>query len=408
VEVDVKMEEFKDKKARKEKVQKDVDKFISSLPTMVIKPLVTSMVKPQKPPLGKPIDKEDEGESDSEDKEITERELTQKYLVKKLKTKDFGKVDELKLRDQKIISMKGIERFVNLKVLNLEGNKIRRLESMKHFRQLEELYMRNNLIDSLKGLDGCHELMSVDFSVNRIDTVGEYDLSNCKKIIELDLSDNPITSFAGLKYLSELDNMNISRNKNVRDLSLLPPLLVLSKLSAEYCKITNLKFIHTKFPNLNVGNFRNNDMKFYEDIEHIKDIEYLAELDIRNNPLEKTPAIQDIILLDVPDLEIYNDIELLEPGFKFKLENEQIKKYLEDTKDKEDDTVYEGIIEDAFIKISADTGEKLTTGKLRDKFDEAERNHMKNDAELLKAQMSISANLVPLTRDENRIKDVVD
>lgn len=167
-----------------------------------------------------------------------------------------------------------------------------------------------------------------------------------------------------------------------------------------------MKFIHTKFPNFNVGNFKNNDLKFYEDIEHIKNIDYLAELDIRNNPLSKTPAIQDTIVYDVPNLEVYNDIELLEPGYKFKLENEQIKKYLEDTKDKEDDTVYEGIIEDAFIKIAAETGEKLTATKLKDKFEEAEKNHLKNDAELVKAQMNISANLVPLTRDVNRIKDL--
>jgi hypothetical protein len=138
-----------------------------------------------------------------------------------------------------------------------------------------------------------------------------------------------------------------------------------------------LKFIHTKFPNFNVGNFKNNDLKFYEDIEHIKNIDYLAELDIRNNPLAKTPAIKDTIVYDVPNLEVYNDIELLEPGYKFKLENEQIKKYLEDTKDKEDDTVYEGIIEDAFIKIAIETGEKLTANKLKDKFEEAEKNHLK-------------------------------
>lgn len=138
-----------------------------------------------------------------------------------------------------------------------------------------------------------------------------------------------------------------------------------------------MKFIHTKFPNFNVGNFKNNDLKFYEDIEHIKNIDYLAELDIRNNPLAKTPAIKDTIVYDVPNLEVYNDIELLEPGYKFKLENEQIKKYLEDTKDKEDDTVYEGIIEDAFIKIAIETGEKLTANKLKDKFEEAEKNHLK-------------------------------
>lgn len=229
------MEEFKAIKAKKEKVQKDVENFINSLPKEIPKPSLTFMKNPQKPPIVDLKDKEgEEGDSESEEEEITERELTKKYLIKKLKTKDFGKVEELKLKEQKIINMKGIDRFVSLKVLSLEGNKIQRFESMKHFRQLEELYMRNNLIDSLRGLDGCHELLYVDFSLNRISEVGEYDLSNCKKIIELDLSDNPVTSFTGLKYLTELDLLNISRNENIRDLGLIPNLPALSKLSAEY------------------------------------------------------------------------------------------------------------------------------------------------------------------------------
>jgi hypothetical protein len=46
--------------------------------------------------------------------------------------------------------------------------------------------------------------------------------------------------------------------------------------------------------------------------------------------------------------------------------------------------------------------------KLEKKFEEAERNHMKNDIEMVKAQLSISAKLQPLTRDGNRIREVED
>lgn len=53
--------------------------------------------------------------------------------------------------------------------------------------------------------------------------------------------------------------------------------------------------------------------------------EYLAELDIRNNPLERVAAIQEMIVADIPDLEVYNEIELLEPGYKYKIMNEEIK-----------------------------------------------------------------------------------
>lgn len=84
-------------------------------------------------------------------------------------------------------------------------------------------------------------------------------------------------NFEGLRYCSELDSLDISRNQNIVDLTLIPDLDNLSKLTAQYCRIKNLKFIHSKFPSLNIANFRNNDIILYEDVEHIKKIEYLGK-----------------------------------------------------------------------------------------------------------------------------------
>jgi len=80
---------------------------------------------------------------------------------------------------------------------------------------------------------------------------------------------------------------------------------------------------------------------------------------------------------------------------------------LEDTKNQTEENC-EGIIEEAFSKIKDEKGEKMNFEKLNAKFDEAEKGHMKNETEIVKAQLNISANLQPLTKDNNNIKEVQD
>ena len=74
-----------------------------------------------------------------------------------------------------------------------------------------------------------------------------------------------------------MDVLDISRNPYVKDLSLLPDLINLSKLTAEYCQIKNLNFIDSKFESLNIANFRNNKITLYKDVEGIKEIDYLGK-----------------------------------------------------------------------------------------------------------------------------------
>ncbi len=57
-----------------------------------------------------------------------------------------------------------------------------------------------------------------------------------------------------------------------------PDLERLGKLKAENCRVKNLKFVHSKFPSLNIINVKNNDITLYEEIEDIKKIEYLGKI----------------------------------------------------------------------------------------------------------------------------------
>ena len=110
-----------------------------------------------------------------------------------------------------------------------------------------------------------------------------------------------------------------------------------------------------------------------------------------------------MIVADIPDLEVYNEKILLEPGYKYKIMNDEIKKYLADTEDKEkiNEQECEGIIDEAFSDMVDSKGEKMTLKKLNDQFEEAEEKYIMNEDEIDKAQRSISANLVPLTTNGN-------
>lgn len=188
---------------------------------------------------------------------------------------------------------------------------------------------------------------------------------------------------------------------------MLPELPNLNKITAEYCKIRNLKEIVAKFPSLNIGKFKHNQLSLYEDIEEIKDFEYLAELDIRENPLSTQPAIRERVICDVPDLEVFNEIELLEPGHRFRVENDKIREELAKAEDvANSEKHYEDIVDDTFGEIRDENGEKYDQRKLDERFEEAERNFLKNEADLLKVDLNISSKLVPLTRDENRLEDL--
>jgi Leucine-rich repeat (LRR) protein len=107
-------------------------------------------------------------------------------------------VELLDLKKQKIHRMELLDRFVNLQKLVLDNNKIDLLRGMKHLRQLEEFSIRDNLLESVKGLEYCVMLKYVDLSMNKIDEISENVFKNLKLLVDLDISDNPITSFIGL------------------------------------------------------------------------------------------------------------------------------------------------------------------------------------------------------------------
>lgn len=102
--------------------------------------------------------------------------------------KDYNFKDEsLICCDKQLTSLKGIEKFINLKRFYCINNQLTSLEGIEHLHNLEELYCRTNQIVSLKGIE------------------------NLKKLTTLDCRDNSLTSLVGIE---NLENLAVLRDGN--------------------------------------------------------------------------------------------------------------------------------------------------------------------------------------------------
>lgn len=137
----------------------------------------------------------------------------------------------------------GIEKFVNLKSLNLNGNKIKNFDKLAQLKNLETLSVRFNDLTSLDGLKNLTGLLQLDASNNSITDTKE--IANLKKLDTLLLSNNNIeNNLSGIKSLNNLVTIALTNN-NVSSLE------DISSLNIENCyvsqnKITNLAGMTSK------------------------------------------------------------------------------------------------------------------------------------------------------------------
>lgn len=80
--------------------------------------------------------------------------------------KKIKKIEILDLSDNQINSMKGFDKFVNLKCLKLNNNRITDIKSLENLKNLQELYLRNNKISEIKEINNFASLKHLDLSGN--------------------------------------------------------------------------------------------------------------------------------------------------------------------------------------------------------------------------------------------------
>ncbi|KAA0154935.1 hypothetical protein FNF29_02079 [Cafeteria roenbergensis] len=114
--------------------------------------------------------------------------------IPKISAKAIRDTTELRLSNKGIERLCGFERFVNLEVLYLNGNKLPSLDGLEACFRIKELYADHNLLASLEGpIEDMKFLAELDVSYNKLaDLDWQLEtLERCQYIKSLDLRGNP-------------------------------------------------------------------------------------------------------------------------------------------------------------------------------------------------------------------------
>ncbi|MFX1257698.1 MAG: leucine-rich repeat domain-containing protein [Promethearchaeota archaeon] len=110
-----------------------------------------------------------------------------------------------------IEEIKGLERLVNLKILQLNNNKIKEIKGLDSNLKLKELNLSYNEIGELKDLENLVELEVLKLDHNRITEIKN--LENNINLHSLNLEYNNIREINGLNSLKNLNGLYLTNNK---------------------------------------------------------------------------------------------------------------------------------------------------------------------------------------------------
>ncbi|XP_015711374.1 leucine-rich repeat and coiled-coil domain-containing protein 1 isoform X2 [Coturnix japonica] len=110
-----------------------------------------------------------------------------------------GEPGELSLVDQGVRSLQEVSLSSDLHTLNMQRNRIARIEGLDHLRNLQHLDLSSNQIRRMEGLSALHSLRSLNLSRNLITAVEG--LEKLFNLTTLNLSFNHIHDLSGLQCL---------------------------------------------------------------------------------------------------------------------------------------------------------------------------------------------------------------
>ncbi len=116
-----------------------------------------------------------------------------KNMIRQIKNLDkLSSLEHLDLSDNKVIELSGLEKLLNLKTLNLQGNLLEYID-LPEMANLQDLNLRRNKISIVNKLAGFVCLMKLNLGQNLIKSISnlEHTLPALK---ELTLDQNPVAA----------------------------------------------------------------------------------------------------------------------------------------------------------------------------------------------------------------------
>ena len=138
-------------------------------------------------------------------------------------------LEQLILKQDGIDDISAISGLVNLQLLDLSANQlITDVSAIADMKKLKSLNLSFNQIQSVEALSNLESLEYIAISDNIIDSLP--DLSKLTKVYFLDISHNQLTDISALAGMKKLEQLNLSGNNGITDIT---PLAKLIKLDPD-------------------------------------------------------------------------------------------------------------------------------------------------------------------------------
>lgn len=163
---------------------------------------------------------------------------------------------QLYLSENWIEQIAGLDTLVDLRNLNLsENNKIRRITGLEKLSELKELNLNRTGVSVIEGLESLEKLVALDLEAQKITAVSG--LEKMRSLKRLSLANTQITSLSGLEFLTNLLDIDLM-NVKATDYSLLKKLTNLKKINLSGSMFSDFSDIEgmTKIKELNVARCR--------------------------------------------------------------------------------------------------------------------------------------------------------
>eukprot|EP00920_Eleutheroschizon_duboscqi_P042971 GHVT01102331.1.p1 GENE.GHVT01102331.1~~GHVT01102331.1.p1 ORF type:complete len:256 (-),score=18.06 GHVT01102331.1:578-1345(-) len=193
--------------------------------------------------------------------------------------------------------MENVAHLINLRVLDLSFNKIRKIENISTLVNLEKLYLSSNKITKIENLETLTKLKLLELGENRIRQIEGIDLMS--DLEELWLGKNKISELA-LPSLPKLQRLSIQSNRlqsleATEEKSIFLNCPALQELYASHNRIPNIPEDIAKLSQLTTLDLAVNVIKNIDAVRRLKNVE---ELWLHDNEVQGRDDIQCLAGLD--------------------------------------------------------------------------------------------------------------
>ncbi|CAD8086912.1 unnamed protein product [Paramecium primaurelia] len=211
--------------------------------------------------------------------------------------------------------------------LNLENNKLHKIDFLNNLKDLRYLNIGGNLIEKIDFLVFNVQLEELNIRRNKISTL-KGSFSNTKKLKILDASNNQINDIQFIDTITELEELNLSYNQ-ISVLKIENQNENLNILDLSYNQIEDLRVLEFKFPYLTNLYVQSNQIYAENCFDFLKLMSNLIEIQFQGNPFQSR-EYEDKFIVDCPWLELINGREVGKPGQYLKQEVLALKEKLQE------------------------------------------------------------------------------